>query len=494
MKLRSISIILLFVAATQAFALGLPTTSIVKKQLPLDGVPNVELKTQTNSEYLPDRIVVKLMSDASASPSKMAFGISSIDAVLSHIALSSVERMFSAAKSPAKQDDVDLTKLYVVKFTSPEDPFALAQQIAALPEVQYAEPWFIYKTNFIPNDPSYSLQWGLPKVNAPAAWDVEQGNDTVKIGIVDSGVQWTHPDLNANIWNNPNEIPGNNIDDDNNGYVDDIHGWDFAGADWQNIQGDNNPTPMGSNNEHGTHVAGIAAGTTNNSIGIASIGFKCKILPVKCSADNDTRAPGGYGYILTGYQGIVYASMMGADVVNCSWGGTGGSQSEQDIINAATQMGTLVVAAAGNDGTNGFQSPAGYRNVLGVAATNSSDVKASFSNYGEIVDVSAPGTSIYSTIYNNSYTYLDGTSMASPFTAGLCGLVKSHFPDYTALQVGEQVRMTCTNIDAINPGYVGQLGRGRINASTAMAATNDRLWPSLNSNHSFYSLQFHSTC
>ena len=157
-------------------------------------------------------------------------------------------------------------------------------------------------------------------------------------------------------------------------------------------------------------------------------------------------------------------------------------------------MGTLVVAAAGNDGTNGFQSPAGYRNVLGVAATNSSDVKASFSNYGEIVDVSAPGTSIYSTIYNNSYTYLDGTSMASPFTAGLCGLVKSHFPDYTALQVGEQVRMTCTNIDAINPGYVGQLGRGRINASTAMAATNDRLWPSLNSNHSFYSLQFHSTC
>jgi subtilisin family serine protease len=467
MNSRFVSVFI-FILVHSQILLGSANNSFIKKQLPLDNVPNIELKTPSNSEFLPDRIIIKLMPEVSASITKSSFGIISLDVALSRLSAITIEKMFPVAPPLAKADDIDLSKFYVVHFTTPVNVFSFAEEITRLDVVQYAEPWFIYKVNYTPNDPSLNLQWGLQKVKAQQAWDISQGDTSVVIGIVDSGVEWTHQDLSANIWNNPNEIPGNNVDDDNNGYVDDIHGWDFAGAQWQNIQGDNNPSPMGSNNSHGTHVAGIASAATDNSIGVAGMGFTCKILPVKCSADNDTRAPGGVGYILTGYQGIAYAAMMGADVVNCSWGGAGGSQTEQDLINFATQQGTLVCAAAGNDGTSGFFSPAGYQNVIGVAATDQNDTKASYSNYGEVVDVCAPGSSIYNTIYPNSYTYQYGTSMASPFVAGLAGLVKSHFPNYTSLQIGEQLRIACDNIDNINPSFAGQLGRGRINSYKAL--------------------------
>jgi len=478
MNNRIISAIIFILIYSQLLLGGAMKTPI-KKQLPLDIIPNVELKSPLDSEFLPDRIIIKLMPEIIAPTTKTAFGITTLDIALSHLSGVTVEKMFSHSPFLKKEGDVDISKFYVVKYSSPDNPFALAKEISLLDEVQFAEPWFIYKVNYTPNDPSFGLQWGLTKVKAQQAWDISQGDTSVVIGIVDSGVEWTHQDLSVNIWNNQNEIPNNNIDDDNNGYVDDIHGWDFAGAQWQNIQGDNNPSPMGSNNSHGTHVAGIASATTDNAIGVAGMGFKCKILPVKCSADNDTRAPGGVGYILTGYQGIAYAAMMGADVVNCSWGGSGGSQTEQDLINFATQQGTLICAAAGNDGTKSFFSPAGYQNVIGVAATDQNDTKASYSNYGEVVDVCAPGSSIYNTIYPNTYTYQYGTSMASPFVAGLAGLVKSHFSNYTSQQVGEQLRVTCDNIDNINPSYAGQLGRGRINS---LKALTDSSLPSVRMN------------
>jgi hypothetical protein len=288
-------------------------------------------------------------------------------------------------------------------------------------------------------------------------------------------VEWLHPDLAANIWNNPgetgldalgNDKRTNGRDDDNNGYVDDYHGWDFAGTDWRSPSGDNNPVPTADNN-HGTHVAGIAAAVTNNKIGVASIGFRSRILPVKCTADNDTRANGG-GYILDGYRGIVYAAQMGATVINCSWGGQGGSQFEQDIITYATGQGALVVASAGNDGSAVFFSPAGYKGVLGVAATGFEDRKSNYSNYGTAVDVCAPGDDILSTVPPTGYASFWGTSMASPLAAGLAALVRACYPQLTPLQVGEQVRVTCDDISTRNPSYAGQLGHGRINALRAL--------------------------
>ncbi len=437
------------------------------------------------------------MPQTVTSLSKSTFGVASVDRILSQALGISTARLFPAATSTQAAGAVDLSFMYVASYSTPNDPFTLAEQLSKLPEVQYAEPWFIYplaERTFTPNDSLYSLQWALKQVNAPTAWDITQGDSIVVVAVVDSGVEWSHPDLAANIWINPGESGfdalhrdkrSNGVDDDGNGYIDDWHGWDFVGAHYATYDpattvGDNDPSPTGSNNDHGTHVAGIIAAVTDNRIGVASLAAKCRILPVKVTADDDTRS-GGSAYILAGYPGIKYAVDMGAKIINCSWGGDGGAQAEQDIIDYATQHGALVVAAAGNESSNAFFTPAGYRGVLGVGATDQNDVFASFSNYGEDVDVCAPGVNILSTFITvqsgtsqilNTYAYLSGTSMASPLTAALAALVKTKFPTYTSLQVGEQVRVTCDNIDGINPAYAGQMGRGRIDALRALTVTN----------------------
>jgi serine protease len=480
--------------ALKAFVLLLTVSCVVSagvkpgqriiKHLPLDGVPGAVLKDRNTSHYLPDRVIVKLMPQSTTSLSKTTFGIESIDRVLSRAMGVSKGQMFPTVPAPQKADEADLTLLYTVVFSSPNDPFTLAEELSKLPEVQYAEPWFIYplaERTFTPNDSLYAQQWSLLQVNAPNAWNITQGDSTVVIAIVDSGVEWTHPDLAANIWVNPGETGldalgrdkrFNGVDDDGDGYVDDWHGWDLVGAQWETYtsttKGDNDPSPTGSNNDHGTHVAGIVAAVTNNRIGVASLASGCRILPVKTTADDDTRG-GGDAYIIAGYQGIVYAATMGAKVINCSWGADGGAQAEQDIIDFATQRGALVVAAAGNESSDAFFSPADYRNVLSVAATGTNDRVASFSNFGDNVDVCAPGVNILSTLYPHTYFQLSGTSMASPLTAALAALVKSKFPAYTSLQVGEQVRVTCDNIDALNSAYAGRLGAGRINALRALS-------------------------
>lgn len=476
MKRPFLALLVLLVTCSLARPAGIKNPPAVKKSLPLDDVPGVMMKNRANSQYLPDRIIIKLMPQTRTSLSKSLLGVRAIDQVLSRLSVTSVAQMFPSASAVTPPGEVDLSLMYAVTFLSPNDPFTIAEQLSTLDEVQYAEPWFIYPVHgvspvsgdtFTPNDPSFPSQWALQKINAAQAWDVTQGDTTVVIAIVDTGVELNHPDIKANIWTNPGEIPNNGIDDDGNGYVDDVHGWDFIGKDYRNWREDNDPSPTAGNNAHGTHVAGIAAASTNNGIGIASIGFMCKILPVKCSADNDDRASGG-SYVLKGYEGIVYAARMEAKVINSSWGGSGGSQFEQEIINFATQQGALVVAAAGNDRSNVFFSPAGYANVLGVAATDQSDIKAIFSNFGEFVDVSSPGVGIYSTLFPSTYDSWSGTSMASPLAAGLAGLVKSKFPNMTPVQVGEQIRVTSDNIDASNSLYAGQLGHGRINALKAL--------------------------
>ena len=373
-----------------------------------------------------------------------------------------------------------LDRLLVVQTAASTDIPALAAKLSRLPVVEYAEPVFEYEIvneggrealAAVPNDPAYGggQQAYLANLQVEAAWDVmksENGIPRPIVCIVDGGTNWQHEDLGANIWSNPGEIPANSIDDDGNGFVDDIRGWNFR---------DNNNNPRGnsltpSNANHGTHTGGLAAAVTHNAIGAASASWNPVLMPVNASGNSD-------GSIAYGYDGIVYAAENGADVVSLSWGGSGGSFALQDIIDFATAAGTLVIAAAGNGNTSKPFYPAAYNGVLAVANVLNTDVRyggPSASNYGGWLDVAAPGAGVYSTFdmgATNAYGLSTGTSMSCPVAAAVAALVAAQHPTWTALEVGEQVRISCDNINAVNPGFVDLLGRGRVNAHRAVTVS-----------------------
>ncbi|MBI5679539.1 MAG: S8 family serine peptidase [Methanobacterium sp.] len=322
------------------------------------------------------------------------------------------------------------------------------------PYVIYAEPNYVYKNELIPNDPAYTANylWGLPKINAPAAWDITTGSSNVIIAVVDTGINLLHPDLSGNLWVNTGEIPGNGIDDDHNGYIDDVYGWNFLA----------NTNDVSDDNSHGTHVAGIIAAVSNNAQGVTGVIWNAKIMPLKFLDST------GHGYVEDAVSAISYATRMGAHIINCSWGGTGYSQALKDIIDASS---ALVVCAAGNnygmDVDVSPMYPASYTssNIIAVAATEQADNLASFSNYGlNSVDVAAPGLSIYSTI-PGSYGYKSGTSMATPYVSGLAGLIKSLNPGLNSLQIKYTIM---GNVDYIASLSGKTFTGGRINAVKAL--------------------------
>ncbi|MCX6150487.1 MAG: S8 family serine peptidase [Ignavibacteriales bacterium] len=423
---------------------------------------NLRVIQNGNRYYLSNKVIVKLKTAAVDNLNKSISLSSSLSSKLILYKVQKVSKTFLINSSSSNS----LNNIVTIEYSSEVDPMIVAAKVRSLEGVLWAEPHYVYKINFVPNDPSYSLQWSLSKIKAQEAWDISKGDTSVIIAIVDTGIDWDHPDLAANIWINRNENPNNGVDDDHNGFVDDYRGWDFGG-----LSGSPDNNPMEDRPDHGTHVAGIASAVTDNSVGVASIGSKCKLMAVKTSQDN-YRDGNGNPYIAYGYEGIVYAADNGAKVINCSWGGSGFSMLSQAVINYTLSKGALVVAGSGNNGVSETEFPAGYDGVLSVASTGTSDIKSSFSNYGYTVDVCAPGESIYSTWMNDGYAYLQGTSMSSPCAAGLAGLVFSQFPNLSPMQVGEQIRVNCDNIDNINSSFAKQLGGGRINAFKALSNTN----------------------
>jgi len=320
-----------------------------------------------------------------------------------------------------------------------------------------------------PNDPGYSLQWGLHNsgqspfygtagadIDAPIAWNTTTGSDVV-VAVVDTGVYYTHEDLADNIWTNSGEIAGNGIDDDGNGYIDDIRGWNFC-------SGTNNPI---DDNGHGTHCAGIIAAVGYNGVGVTGVNWKAKIMPLKFLDSS------GSGYTSDAISAILYANTMGAKVISNSWGGSGVSRALKDAIDASS---AVVVCAAGNDADNIDTTPlypASYNssNIIAVAATDYNDKLASFSNYGpKSVDIAAPGVTIRSTYKNNQYAYLSGTSMATPFVSGVAALVSATNSSLSNAEIKEKIM---SNVDAISSLSGKVTSNGRLNAANAVESTSD---------------------
>src|SRR5919204_2591314 len=303
--------------------------------------------------------------------------------------------------------------------------------------IRYAEPNFIVHADALPNDPLFGRLWGLNNggqsvggvpsvpdsdIDAPEAWNVTTGSSAVTVAVIDTGIDYSHPDLAGAIWINPGEncsgCRTDGIDNDGNGYVDDWRGWDF-------VNGDNAPF---DDQGHGTHVAGTIGATGNNGIGVTGVNWNVRLMPLKFLN------AAGSGTTADAVSATLYAAARGADVMNNSWGGDDYSQALADAIAVADAHNSLYVAAAGNDGTDNDTVPtypASYDlpNVVTVAATDNRDGLAWFSNIGKrSVDLGAPGVNIYSTYPGNQYQYLSGTSMAAPHVSGAAALVKAAFP------------------------------------------------------------------
>lgn len=426
-------------------------------------------KGVTAKDYLPNTLIIKFKSNGGQQVNSLGDETKK-QLQVNGVVINSLVKMFPTANSNQAVQATDsktlpnLNDIYVARY---EGGTAIVEVINTLlkdERIVYAEPSYVYKTSFVPNDPGYGTQTYLTKVMAPQAWDVLRNASNVVIGIVDSGSDLQHEDLAGNIYINAAD-PINGIDDDGDGYVDNYYGWDFVGNSASTMIADNNPNVTSDTTDHGVHVSGIASAVSNNAKGVASIAFNAKLLIVKAGADNNGRS------IYKGYEGIKYAADHGASIINCSWGGPGGGQFGQEMIDYAIAKGCLVVAAAGNDNTDVPDYPSAYKGVFSVASVTTGDVKSSFSNYGYTVDISAPGSSIYNTLFGSKYGFKSGTSMASPLVASAAALVKAKYPSYNGLQIGEVLRTTADPIDNLNTTYIGKLGKGRLNVYNALIQT-----------------------
>jgi subtilisin family serine protease len=398
--------------------------------------------------------------------------------------LQDVRRRFAARAARRRGAFVprELGRTYVLELTG-LDAAGIASRLAALradPEVEYAEADQRYAVNLVPNDPyfssfgswgqAYADLYGIKKINAPTAWDTTAGSGIV-VAVVDTGLDVHHPDIAANVWTNTAEIPGNGIDDDGNGFVDDVHGWDFIGASYASPTPDNDPADLYG---HGTHVAGTIAGVGNNNLGVIGVAWGAKVMPVR-GLDND-----GYGDDVSLAQAIQYAANNGADVMNNSWGGGAPSQTITDAMQYAYDLGVVIVAAAGNSSMDASQFfPAQLPTVIAVSSLSPSDTLSNFSDFGSKIDVAAPGEDILSlratgtsmgTPVGTDYTRASGTSMATPHVAGVAALVLAQHPEYTNEQVRQVLRTSATDVEAA--GYDLKAGYGRVDAAAALGVVN----------------------
>ncbi|MBI2026810.1 MAG: S8 family serine peptidase [Deltaproteobacteria bacterium] len=391
--------------------------------------------------------------------------------------------------------------LFILKFSPQISLNSLLNKIRNLPQVEYAEPNYIYSidmSSFSPrrvrqimgidqstmiSDPEFEKNWGLNNVgqtdvsgqigkpgsdiDALQAWTQEIGSRAIKVAVIDTGIDYTHEDLVNNIYQNPGELgeytndkgaqafkETDGIDNDGNGFIDDVRGWNFV----------SNSNDAMDDHSHGTHVAGTIGAYGNNEVGILGVTWRVSLIPVKFLSS------GGSGTLEDAVKAIEYAHTLGVHVMSNSWGGGGFSQALADAIKSASDAGIYFVAAAGNDAGNNdvvphYPSNYEFENVISVAATDNQDQLAKFSNYGKTtVDIAAPGVSIYSSIPGNNYGYMSGTSMATPHISGMIALLLSSHPNLAMQDLKKILYTSSEEIKILRR----KISHGRANAFYAL--------------------------
>ena len=379
----------------------------------------------------------------------------------------SVQSVNYLAKGLAKSDEV-LGRIIKITFNGNVDENSFLQLQSLDPSIEYIQKSNIYQMDLVPNDSLVSQQWSLEKIQAFDAWNITQGSDTVLIGLIDTGIDYNHPDLKNKIWQNPGETGNgketNGIDDDNNGFIDDYRGWDFTdrvgfpfdstGGDY--LGWDNNPY---DEQGHGTYISGIAAAEVNNQIGIAGVAPNIKLVNLRAFD------PAGYGEEDDVAAAILYAVQMRVKVLNMSFGDNSFSLVLRDVIRYAYSRNLVLVGSSGNSGSSAPHYPSGYSEVICVGNSTSADYVAANSNYGSTVDLVAPGTQIITTARNDKYAVINGTSAATPHVAAAAALILS-LSEFSNEEVKQILKTTTDDIG--DPGWDLLSGAGRLNIFHAL--------------------------
>jgi subtilisin family serine protease len=466
-------IIGIFVCMLLIASVVLPVAGTVSKKVHLF---NNVFENQPDMKFVPGEIIVKLKNDTTFS----RYSLASLNRIYQ---VNAFEKVFPNAEGTI------LDNIYLVHIPVESDILSILQDYYVSSDVVYAEPNWIGDVCGIPNDTNFSSLWylhntgqkiwlqlqlkkftlrvsfnGIPDadIDAPEAWNITTGSPDVVIAIIDSGIDYTHPDLAANIWTNLDEIPDNGIDDDQNGYVDDVRGWNTC----------YNNSNITDGFGHGTLCAGIAGAVGNNGLFGAGIAWNCKLMPVRILDENGSGA-----YLIEVVKGIQYAVNNGADIISMSWSFRYRSSILKDAVDYAYGKGVVLCASAGNEYSSIKRYPAALDNVIAVGATDWDDLRCYFSNYGQWVDIAAPGEGIFSTmptyhvVMNDPPNYMTenfgwaaGTSCSCPMVASVAALLLSKTPSLTPDEVKA---LLCENVDPYSGLYIGT---GRLNACKALSA------------------------
>ncbi|MHC4539403.1 MAG: S8 family serine peptidase, partial [Planctomycetota bacterium] len=489
LKLVLLAVALVLIAAVPPSGLSgvVQATDDPSTGAPAGAAPETEQTRVPKPAYVPGQVIVKLRDGSTSTISIFSQGI---DLQMHQATLSRLEQEYgvregrpvfkrlhrllkvqgrapgrgtlgiASSQRPGRQD---LLPFYVLN--TERNVLALCAELNADPEIEYAQPNYVYHICRTPNDPDFPDQYAHQLIRMEDAWEISTGSRDVVVAVIDTGVDVNHPDLKDNVWVNAGEIADNQIDDDGNGYVDDVHGWNFA-------DDNSTVTPTGSSSSivsHGTQVSGVMAAVGDNAEGVCGVNWNSSIMALRMSLDFESEDVAA---------ALEYAAANGARVVNMSFGGDvfgpEGDLVMKAALDSAYEQGVLLIASAGNSDTSRPHYPAAFANVMAVASTNGEDLKTGHSTFGVWVDIAAPGTDIVTTNLNDEYIATAGTSFSAPYVAAVSALLFAHRPGLTHVEARAVLESTTDPVyyGDVDPNQ-GYIGTGRVNAYETLTGADN---------------------